>query len=201
MSLSAPSKFGVVWNNSDINRNTIPVASQIGITAGLASYTDGFPPLTMTPVASGGIPPFGQDFNGIFYAVTSALQWIQAGASYPYDSAFQTTIGGYPAGALVQRSDGLGWWLNTVANNTTAPESGGAGWVPENGPGSTAITSSIPKGALSPKNTGSNMWRIEFTRRQRFFLGCRWVVPVATITSLIRLPSGNITSSSPSSIN
>jgi hypothetical protein len=154
MSLSAPSKFGVVWNNSDINRNTIPVASQIGITAGLASYTDGFPPLTMTPVASGGIPPFGQDFNGIFYAVTSALQWIQAGASYTYDSTFQTTIGGYPAGALVQRSEGLGWWLNTVANNATAPESGGAGWVPENGPGSTAITMTSSNVTLTSLQAG-----------------------------------------------
>ena len=38
-------------------KNLIPVPSQIGITPGAASFTDGFPPLTATPIGSGGIPP------------------------------------------------------------------------------------------------------------------------------------------------
>lgn len=140
MSLSAPTKITIPFANSG-TKNTIPNTSQIGITAGLASYPDGFPPLTMTPVASGGVPPFGQDFNGIFYAVTSALQWLQSGAGYAFDGTFSTAVGGYPQYAVVQRSDGQGFWLNTVANNTTGPEtSTSSGWLPAASNAATAIT-------------------------------------------------------------
>ncbi|KAA1174648.1 hypothetical protein FP026_29625, partial [Rhizobium tropici] len=48
----------------------IPQASQIGITNGAASLTDGFPPLTFLPVGAGGTPPWGQDFNGILNEIT-----------------------------------------------------------------------------------------------------------------------------------
>lgn len=149
MPLSAPTKFGTVWNASGVNRNTIPVASQIGVTPGLASYTDGFPPLTMTPIASGGVPPFGQDFNGLGYAVTLAIQWLQAGGGYAFDSSFASTVGGYPLGAEVQRSDGLGFWVNTSANNSTGPESAtsGTNWIPL--PSNTTFSTSMASGSVT----------------------------------------------------
>ena len=71
MSISTPTKITVPFANTG-SKNTIPVPSQISVTPGAASYTDGFPPLTMTPKASGGVPPFGQDMNGILYAITTA---------------------------------------------------------------------------------------------------------------------------------
>ena len=89
----------------------IPVASQIGITPGAASFTDGFPPLTMTELSAGGIPPFGQDVNGILYMLSAHAAWISAGAPYKYSSAQATAIGGYPVGALLSRSDGTGFQL------------------------------------------------------------------------------------------
>src|SRR6202044_4157521 len=49
----------------------IPVPSQISTTVNAASFTDGFPPSTMTPEASGGLPFFGQDMNGILYMITA----------------------------------------------------------------------------------------------------------------------------------
>lgn len=124
-------------------RQNIPNDSQIGITAGRASYTDGFPPLTRTPLAAGGVPPFGTDFNGVLNDITAALRWAQSGAGYPFDSAFNTAISGYPKGARIPNSTLDGYWLNTVDGNTSNPEVTGAattGWVPAESYGVTAIT-------------------------------------------------------------
>ena len=73
MSLSAPVQLTLGFAENG-TKNTIPNASQIAITPGAASYNDGFPPLTRTPVAAGGVPPFGEDMNGILYAMSKALQ-------------------------------------------------------------------------------------------------------------------------------
>jgi len=125
-------------------RQNIPNDSQIGIEGGRASYTDGFPPLTRTPIAAGGIPPFGTDFNGIFHDTTDAIRWNQAGGGYRYDSAFSTSVGGYPVGAILSNTTGDGCWLNTVDGNTNSPESALAtpltGWVPVNAYGDVTIT-------------------------------------------------------------
>ncbi len=61
---------------------TIPEASQIGITAGAASLTDGFVPLNFQPVGSGGVPPRGVDFNGLLKQITQWSQWQNAGGSF-----------------------------------------------------------------------------------------------------------------------
>ncbi|CAB5151768.1 hypothetical protein UFOVP148_62 [uncultured Caudovirales phage] len=120
--------------------NTIPVTSQIGITNGRASLADGFPPLTFTPIASGGVPPFGADMNGILKEITSIQQWQQAGGFFPYDSAFSTTVGGYPKGAILQSANLQGLWVSTAENNTTNPDTGGAGWVSLSFEGLQAVT-------------------------------------------------------------
>lgn len=125
------------------SKQDIPVASQIGITGGRASYTDGFPPLTRTPLSAGGIPPFGTDFNGILNDVTAAIRWENAGAGYPFDATFATSIAGYPKGAVIPNSLGDGYWLNITDANTSNPEvSTGAltGWVPYETYGVTSIT-------------------------------------------------------------
>ena len=110
-------------------KNAIPTASQIGITPGAASLTDGFPPLTFTPLASGGVPPAGADVNGILNMISANTKWMNAGGTYTWDSTFQTAIGGYPKCAMVQKADNSGWWVSTVDGNTTNPDTGGAGWV------------------------------------------------------------------------
>ena len=130
---------------ADGGKNVIPVASQIGITNGAASFTDGFPPLTRTPVAAGGIPPFGLDMNGILNQISAIVQWANAGAGYIFDGTWATNgdVGGYPQGARVLRSDGAGYWLNTADSNTTDPETSGAaaaGWVPDLTNGISAVT-------------------------------------------------------------
>lgn len=124
-------------------RQNIPNDSQIGIIAGRASYNDGFPPLTRTPLAAGGVPPFGTDFNGVLNDITSAIRWAQAGSGYPFNTEFNVAIGGYPKGATIPNSTLDGYWLNTVEGNTSNPEAPGAtitGWVPAENYGATSIS-------------------------------------------------------------
>src|SRR5690242_4772276 len=96
----APSKI-VLPFAEDGDRNTIPVPSQIIITPGAASFTDGFPPLTMEPKSSGGIPPFGLDMNGILFDLSALNRWANAGGGFVFDGTFaaDTNVVGYPAGA------------------------------------------------------------------------------------------------------
>lgn len=148
MTISTPTKITVPFATSG-SKNTIPVPSQISVLAGAASYTDGFPPLTMTPKTAGGVAPYGQDMNGILFAITQALQYSQAGGLFTYDPTYATSVGGYPQGAIVIATDYSGIWLNTVSNNTTAPESFGAGWVPYYQYGGSSITMTSSNVTLS----------------------------------------------------
>lgn len=107
----------------------IPTPSQIGIQNGAASLTDGFPPDCLLPIGAGGVPPFGQDLNGILNQVTAWSRWFSAGGPISYDAAFSTAIGGYPKGSVISAA-GLGsFWFCAVDGNTTDPDTGGAGWV------------------------------------------------------------------------
>lgn len=140
MSLSIPTQIAVPFATSGL-KDTIPANSD-NVT-GRAGYDQGFPPVNMTPKVAGGIPPFGEDMNGILFDVTRAVQFLESGTGFIYKSTFSTAIGGYNAGARVLRTDGRGYWLNTTNGNTTDPESAGgaaAGWVPDYTNGVAAIT-------------------------------------------------------------
>jgi len=144
--MAAPTKISVPFGQDDATKtNPIPVPSQIGITPGAASFDDGFPPLCATPLISGGIPPSKADMNGVLYMSTALNAWYSQGGSFVFDGSYATAIGGYPVGARLLRSDGNGFWLNTAAANSTAPESSGAaaaGWVPDwtNGIANVSVT-------------------------------------------------------------
>ena len=102
----------------------------------------GFPPLTRVPQSIGGIPPHGEDMNGILYSITNKLQAYDAGAKYPFDSSFAAKIGGYANGAIVLSSDLSGEWLNTVDANSANPEGTAAtntGWIPLAFTGASAV--------------------------------------------------------------
>jgi len=137
LAANPPPKFPKVWglNAGGPFIRPIPVDSQIGVNPGFASLNDGFPPLTMTPIAAGGIPPFGQDVNGILNQITQVQQWQQAGGSWQFDPNFATAIGGYPLGAVLNSKVVLGReWMSTVDNNMTDPDSASAAnWMPPPG--------------------------------------------------------------------
>lgn len=130
-SSSIPAKFPIPFANSAVAPyiRPIPVLSQVSVTPGAASLTDGFPQDTFQPEATGGIPPSGQDFNGLLNQITLWTQWANAAAQVFFDSAFATAIGGYPKGATVLSTTFNYWWKSSIENNSNNPDTGGAGWV------------------------------------------------------------------------
>jgi len=123
-----PAKIAAIFAASG-TKNTIPLTTAGVAHTNNASFDVGFPSITMTPVISGGLPPFGADFNGLMNMVTAIQQWQGAGGMFPYDLAFSTAIGGYPKGAMLLKATGLGRWQSTVDNNTSNPDTGGANWA------------------------------------------------------------------------
>jgi hypothetical protein len=139
---SSPTPFPIPWGNSAGAGyiRTIPTASQISITPGAASLTDGFVPLNFLDIPAGGIAIDGEDMNGILKEATAAIQWQQAGGMPVYNASFQTAIGGYPNGAALRSADNTGWWISEIDNNTSDPETNGANWLPQGFTGDTAVT-------------------------------------------------------------
>ena len=140
----APAQLVLAWASGDGTKtNPIPVPSQIGVTPGAASWTDGYPPLCATPLASGGIPPAKPDMNGGLFQMSAVDVWMCAGGGFPWSSSFSTAVGGYPKGARVLMASGAGYWVSTVDNNVTDPDTGGAGWATVDTNGITALTGDV----------------------------------------------------------
>lgn len=125
-----PRQIAVPFASGTVDKNTIPNnATQETKEKGNAAYDSGFPPLTMTAIAAGGIPPHGKDFNGLLNDITAALRYSQAGGLYTFDTTFAQAIGGYAKGAVVLSADGSKVWWNTVDANATDPDgTSAAGW-------------------------------------------------------------------------
>lgn len=66
-----------------------------------ASITEGFPEMTMKALKDGGLPPRGEDFNGLFYLTTDQKAFFQDGGYITFDTAVSMLIGGYPKGAIL----------------------------------------------------------------------------------------------------
>ncbi|MES2729915.1 MAG: hypothetical protein V4621_07475 [Pseudomonadota bacterium] len=122
-------------------KNTIPVAAAAGA---LASYAVGFPAVTMQPIAAGGLPPYGKDFNGLLFDITSHTLWVNAGGQYRFDAALSTAMGGYPKGMVLQNTAGTASYVSAVDNNTTdfnsTPSSIGTLWLTYSGASYSKIT-------------------------------------------------------------
>jgi len=125
MSVSEPGKIITPWAESGL-KNTIPPAANPA--TGRAGFDQGFSAINMTAKEAGGIPPFGQDFNGIFYEVTNILRYMQAGGQPTFSSALATAIGGYPKGAMVLGSDGLTLWQSQIESNSVDPDIDPSNW-------------------------------------------------------------------------
>lgn len=104
-----PSKIPLAFAASG-DKNTIPESTE---TTGLASWRGGFPAITSAPFSEGGIAPKRADFNGIFYALSQAVMWMQQGGVYAYDVNTD-----YEAGNVVLDAGGL-----YVANAANGPSS------------------------------------------------------------------------------
>lgn len=126
-----PAKFNIPWASSAVAPYISTIPQVPSGTPGRASLQQGFPSENFSPVAAGGVPPFGADFNGILNQVTDWSQWQATGVCFPpYDPTFQTAIAGYPKYAIVSSLVAFGLiYMSVVDNNVTNPDTGGAGWV------------------------------------------------------------------------
>lgn len=143
-----PAKWYVPFANGDGSRVELPVTTADPTRA---SQTLGFPPLTMQPPESGGVPPQGEDFNGGMNQVARVCWWVLNGGGWPYDASFatQANILGYPNGATLQAADFRGDWINTSDNNQNNPDTSGTGWVPGFQYGVTALAG-LTGGTVTP---------------------------------------------------
>ncbi|MFM7009221.1 MAG: hypothetical protein ACKO0Z_07835 [Betaproteobacteria bacterium] len=108
----------------------VPIpATQDGIAGtGRASLDQGWPAETMPTTPGAGTPPAGQAANGLLYLLSEPSVWAGAGYIYPWSSDYATSIGGYPAPAIVSNNDGTQIYVNTTQNNLSDPTAGGTGW-------------------------------------------------------------------------
>lgn len=96
---------------------------------GRVSWELGYPPETMIARSAGGVPPYGQDANGIGKRLSQYIQALQAGNIPKWTQDFANAIGGYPSGALASDPSTVGvFWVSTADDNTTQPGANGASW-------------------------------------------------------------------------
>lgn len=117
---------------------------------GRASWQQGFPQVCAQPLASGGIPPNYQDFQGIFNALSAAICYMQTGALWPWSASLTYPLGAHVLGSdnqeyvALQESTGKDpttdttqtYWepgitASSVFTPPTASEPGKAGLVPQ----------------------------------------------------------------------
>lgn len=126
-----PQKMPVFWASEVTAPYVREIPTAPPAQAGAASFESGFPAPNFTPVAAGGIPPYGADMNGIIQQTTKWLRWVQGGGSVGfYDSIFSAAVGGYPQSAMLQAAAAPGnFWISLIDNNLSNPDTGGANWL------------------------------------------------------------------------
>ena len=96
-------------------RNEIPDSN--GNADNAATYDNGFPSITMTPISLGGLPPRGRDMNGILYEISSHIAYQNRGNHYGFDASFAKLIGGYPKGSILIDDAQSQLYISVVDNN------------------------------------------------------------------------------------
>lgn len=115
----------------------IPDTLPSGADPQLASWDKGFPPVTMTPLAAGGIPPRGQSFNGVLKDISEHTAFLCGGGQYKWSADYVSAHGGYSIGDVLQANDGLSSYVSAINNNSidfnTTPSSIGVQWIDYSG--------------------------------------------------------------------
>ena len=119
-----PKLLSKAWA-SDGLKNSIPTTRNGGMPQEGATYADGFPSITMTPISTGGKPPSGKDMNGVLYEISAHTVWQNQGGRYRFDQAFCNTIGGYSKGAVLINDTLDTVYISLVDANTHNPNNGG----------------------------------------------------------------------------
>lgn len=103
------------------------IQESTGAAPNSATYKVGFPSVTMQSIASNGMPPKGSDLNGVLYDITDNLVFLTQGSGYDFDSAYATSIGGYPLNARLRLTNG-DIVKSTIDGNVNDPNVDMTGW-------------------------------------------------------------------------
>lgn len=118
-----PKLLSKAWA-SDGLKNNIPAERDGGLAQEAATYAEGFPSITMTPISVGGKPPSGKDMNGVLYEISAHTVWQNQGGRYRFDQAFCDAVGGYPKGAVLINDTLDTEYISLADANTHNPNSG-----------------------------------------------------------------------------
>lgn len=110
-----------------------------------ATWSDGFPNVTMQPIESGGLPPKGMDFNGILNALSATIVHIQKGNLFYFDKTYCDAFGGYQKGAILLADDGTKVFISVTDKNTNNPNQNPQYWEVIAGIGLNAVSASLVK--------------------------------------------------------
>lgn len=134
-------------------KNVIQKVRQVGQDAQDMTWNDGSPSITLTAKEDGGLPPKGQDFNGVVNAISSHAVFGQNGGRYKWDANVVTEFGGYAKDSIVQSDDGTREYISLIDNNATNPNSSTTGtWSIYAGQGSVPLATSTTTGIMRVLN-------------------------------------------------
>jgi hypothetical protein len=98
-------------------KNVIPENYETSMDSNQATWDQGFGQITMLPVAAGGLPPKGQDFNGILNQISENIVYQSQGGRFKFSPEYAESIGGYPKGAILQADDEKKEYQSLIDNN------------------------------------------------------------------------------------
>ncbi|WP_066421764.1 tail fiber protein [Gallibacterium salpingitidis] len=115
--MNTPKLISKTWAENGL-KNSIPNDREVGFSDERATYEEGFPSITMTPIAQGGKAPSGKDMNGILHEITAHIVFQNKGGTYQFNQDFANEIGGYERGSILISDDYTTVFVSLVDNNT-----------------------------------------------------------------------------------
>lgn len=116
--MNQPKQISTPWAEEGL-KNNIPSRRDVGLSQESATYQEGFPSITMTPISVGGKPPSGRDMNGILYELSSHIAFTNRGKHYKFNQEFCDEINGYPKGAVLINDQETAFYISLVEQNKT----------------------------------------------------------------------------------
>lgn len=119
-----------------------------------ASWDKGYGNITMIPKENGGLPPFGQDMNGVLYTLSDHAVHRQNGGQILFSQDVIDNYGGYAQNSIIQSDDGLKHYRSLIDNNTFNPntQSISGRWEIYAGVGSIPVATSTVAGVMKVLN-------------------------------------------------
>lgn len=118
MALNASYIFKKIWAWSNTANAPLPPDTQAVPNSGRTSLALGFPPECSKSIVEGGVPPYGQDVNGILRQITANLEWYSRGGQFAWDASRS-----YDTPAIVFYNGVFYMALKSSANQTPSANS------------------------------------------------------------------------------